>query len=332
MKRYIRHGKKHRKINFRYAIKKAKHERKLDLVKEAIKDKTGQKVWKIARALEPRINKKQKQWQTHSIEAKLQCENIATQFENISNEDIEPMTEREKREYEDTIKAAKDEASREDTDRTITLRELRRALNKANTRSAQGHDGISTKLLVQACNSRQCIENALLQALNHSLISEHEIPTLLKQAKIIPLPKPKPNEYRPNSLLTSLAKLTESIIDNRTRYATQHKLAQPQFGGRAGHNAAQALQRFIHAAGTAAHQKKHFGAISFDFRKAYDRVPIHRIIAKLKGMECPAYLILIITTGSESGSSKSSTATPHHHLKNRKTESPKVPASAYIYG
>ena len=142
------------------------------------------------------------------------------------------------------------------------MRELKRALKKANKKSARGHDGITTRLITDACQNDDVAETLRI-AINESIIEGHDFPEELKDAKIIPLPKAKKNEYRPiMSLLTSLSKLIEiSIIEHRTRNATCHLFAKNQFGGRPAHNSTQALNRFIHAAGMAAHSRQHFGAI-----------------------------------------------------------------------
>ena len=202
------------------------------------------------------------------------------------------MTIEENQELDKTI-AECERTTKEQPTPHVTERELQRALRKANKKSAKGHDGVTTLMIVDACNSPITF-SVLLDAINNSIIEDHAFPTDLKTAKVIPLPKDKPNEFRPISLLISLTKIIESIIEHRTRNATEKLFTKNQFGGRPAHNASQALNRFIHAAGMALNLKKHFGTISFDFSKAYDRVPKHRIIAKLKALKCPAYLILII--------------------------------------
>ena len=77
------------------------------------------------------------------------------------------------------------------------------------------------------------------------------------------------------------------------RYIVEKDLPKQQFGCRAGHSTAQALMRLTHYAGTAAGNNEQFGAIAYDFTKAYDRVPKHVLVRKMKTLNVPAYLINI---------------------------------------
>jgi hypothetical protein len=46
----------------------------------------------------------------------------------------------------------------------------------------------------------------------------------------------------------------------------------------------------MHYSGISAGTNHHFGAILYDFIKAYDRVPKHVIIQKMRALNTPAYL------------------------------------------
>ena len=54
------------------------------------------------------------------------------------------------------------------------------------------------------------------------------------------------------------------------------------------------LARLLHHYGLASLREDHFGMISFDFSKAYDRVPHTRLVTKLVELGVPRYLIAII--------------------------------------
>ena len=123
---------------------------------------------------------------------------------------------------------------------------------------------------------------------------EGRYPSELEKARIIPLPKPKPGEYRPISLLPNVSKPIEYMIQLRIREIIENKLPPHQFGCRPGHSTAQALMRLMHYAGAAAGNKQQFGAILYDFTKAYDRVPKHILISKMIRLKIPAYLIKIV--------------------------------------
>ena len=78
------------------------------------------------------------------------------------------------------------------------------------------------------------------------------------------------------------------------RELVEPKLPRQQFGCRPGHSTAQALMRLMHYSGITAGNGNQFGAILYDFTKAYDRVPKHVLIKKMIKLEIPAYLIKIV--------------------------------------
>ena len=84
------------------------------------------------------------------------------------------------------------------------------------------------------------------------------------------------------------------MIQNRIRSLTETKLPPHQFGCRPGHSTSQALMRLMHYAGIAAGNEAQFGAILYDFTKAYDRVPKHILIKKMAKLSVPSYLINIV--------------------------------------
>ena len=123
-------------------------------------------------------------------------------------------------------------------------------------------------------------QDMMLNAINSQVLSIETYPESLKAAKVIPLPKQKPGECRPISLLPSLSKVVEYMIQVRIREYIEPKLPCNQFGCRNGHSTAQALLRLMHYAGVSAGNNEQFGAILYDFVKAYDRVPKNIVIAK----------------------------------------------------
>ena len=92
----------------------------------------------------------------------------------------------------------------------------------------------------------------------------------------------------------SLSKIIEYMIQIRMREIVELKLPRQQFGCRPGHSTAQALMRLLHYAGITAGTNRQFGAILYDFTKAYDRVPKHILIDKMLDLDIPAYLVRIV--------------------------------------
>ena len=87
-------------------------------------------------------------------------------------------------------------------------------------------------------------------------------------------------------------KIVENIVQNRIREAVH--LNPIQQGCRPGQGTHTCLNRFLHAAGVAASEHQAFGAIAFDFSKAYDRAAHYTIIRKLHRSNTPYYLISFV--------------------------------------
>jgi ribonuclease HI len=168
--------------------------------------------------------------------------------------------------------------------------EMLRAIKQAKVKSTAGADGISNAL-IQRCASSTIIRKAMLDSFNLCL-SSASFPALLKQAKIRAIPKDNSGDYRPISLLSALGKIFEKMLEKRIR--EEMPLASNQFGCRPGHSTAQALARLVHASGLAAARGNSFGCISFDFSKAYDRVPCNLLLKKLDAANVSPYLILSV--------------------------------------
>jgi len=274
--------------SFRKAFRKAKREHQRDLVLDAAKDPTGSQGWSLLKRLAPATRgKKLKPWITHSVKAKAEANEVAKKFAAISNDPALNMNAEETREYESCLA---DLSSENLEIEPFSACELRRALKTAKTKTSPGNDGISYELL-KSCTSSTIILKAMVEAFNQCLLSQ-TFPNSLKHAKVRALPKDKPGDYRPISLLSTIGKIYEKMLEKRLR--EEFPLAKTQFGCRPGHSTSHALTRLLHASGTAAAAYQHFGCISFDFSKAYDRVPRNILIKKLKANNISPYLILAI--------------------------------------
>ena len=112
-------------------------------------------------------------------------------------------------------------------------------------------------------------------------------PTLLKQAKVIPLPKSKdttqPQNLRPISLLPILSKPLEKHIHKHmyTHLNEQDLLHQFQSGFRPNHSCHTALTRLIDSWLTSINKKQLIGAVFLDFKKAFDLVNHNILLKKL---------------------------------------------------
>ena len=206
------------------------------------------------------------------------AENIAENFQKIfGQQDVKP-TKAERKQLKLEINTIEQKMQNE-VGQEFTLRELKQAVTRANVKSARGPDGVSNRIIKLACEDEK-FEIIMLQAINNEIIHSGTYPPSLKTAKIIRLPKQKPGEYRPISLLPSLTKIVEYMVQIRLREIIEPKLPPNQFGCRPGHSTTQALLRLMHYSGVSAGNNLQFGAISYDFVKAYDRVPKHILIKK----------------------------------------------------
>jgi ribonuclease HI len=273
---------------FRTAFRKAKREHQRELVLEAAKDPTGSQGWSLLKRLAPDSRgRKKKVWITHSVKAKAEANEIARKFASICNDPSLTMNAEEVEEYHTLLTQLK---SGEINIEPFSECELRRALKNSKSKAAPGNDGISYDLL-KSCANNTTILKAMLEAYNHCLISQ-TFPEQLKHAKVRALPKDKPGDYRPISLLSTIGKIYDKMLEKRLR--EEFPLTKAQFGCRPGHSTSQALTRLLHASGTAAAADEHFGCISFDFSKAYDRVPRNLLVKKLRKSNISPYLILAI--------------------------------------
>ena len=257
-------------IEFTKQYMKAKTEKLRKLVKKACKDATGAKIWNLVKQISPQTNKRRKKIEKHTEEAKQEAENIAKKFENIYNAPDLELSAEEEHEHNALIAELWKERQKQPIER-ITMRELDRAVKKANSKSAGGVDGIPNSLIKHMCTN-PTNKHALLRAINNDIIDTGYFPQEMKIAKIRPLPKQKPGDYRPISLLPNMAKLIEGIIENRIRQQADKQIPDNQFGCRPAHSTTHALLRLLHNAGLAAAKEQQFAIIVYDFMKAFDRV------------------------------------------------------------
>ena len=275
------------KTEFKKLIRKSQNDKKEKDLTEAANDKTGKKGWQAFYAVRPDARKRRRKWKTHQILNQEESNQIAQEFASISNSVDQTASSEEIEQYKTILQHHRENNSCQ----PVTARELKSAIIKAKTKSAPGSDMISTKFL-KAAAENQLIFDCLLEAINDS-IQSGKFPDILKQAKVIPLPKPKKG-HRPISLLSTIGKTVERIVEKRLRRAVRDKFHPAQFGCRSSHSTSHAINRLLHRSGLAAAQSKQFGAIAFDFSKAYDRVIHHKLIIKLHEMQAPGYLILFV--------------------------------------
>ena len=137
--------------------------------------------------------------------------------------------------------------------------------------------------------------------LNSSFI-EARVPQSWKHANIIPIPKEKPvrdvnKHLRPISLTPIVSKLAEDyVVSMFVKPAVLKKIDPNQYGTVPNSSTTQALASMLHSWNSSTDGN---GAttrvVLFDFKKAFDLIDHHLLIAKLATYDIPQYIIMWIT-------------------------------------
>ena len=111
------------------------------------------------------------------------------------------------------------------------------------------------------------------------------VPTVLKQAKIVPLYKSGSKEeatnYRPISLLPVFSKLLEKTVYNQFSKYFEQFITPVQFGFRTKHSTVHCILNFLNNV-SANRSSKYHVSVFLDLKKAFDTVPHNVLIEKLK--------------------------------------------------
>ena len=174
----------------------------------------------------------------------------------------------------------------EEYNRPFSLDELRKSLDKAYD-TACGPDYIHYQLL------KHLPESALqvLLDLMNDIWETDDLPSILKLANVIPIPKPgkdhsEPSNYRPIALTNCVCKTMERMINARLVWFLESNglLSNIQCGFRQGRSTLDHLVRFETFIRNAFAKKQHAVSIFFDLEKAYDTTWKYGILKDLFDM------------------------------------------------
>ena len=174
--------------------------------------------------------------------------------------------------------------------------EIQNIIKSFLPKTSSGCDGISNKILK---NIIPGISYPLTMLINKSL-HEGVFPSLLKQAKVVPLfkdkEKDKPNNYRPISLLSSVSKVFEKVIYKRLyTFLEKNETLNPcQFGFRTKHSTIDAVTNLTKDILHGFEKKESTLAVFCDLSKAFDTLDHEILLYKLNkyGIRGPALRLL----------------------------------------
>lgn len=181
----------------------------------------------------------------------------------------------------------------------VDLLDIQRIVSKLKVKKAPGLDKISNVLL------KRLPVSALVQItriINASIDICH-FPSHFKIAKITPVLKSMKDpkcavNYRPISLLSSLGKIFERLINLRlTKFIHENEIVNPkQFGFREGHSTTHQIKRLLNIISDNKTQRKTTGMVLLDIEKAFDSVWHDGLIFKLHSAGIPIALIKLVAS------------------------------------
>ena len=117
---------------------------------------------------------------------------------------------------------------------------------------------------------------------------EGKIPSVWKEAVVIPIRKPgkdpgKPSSYRPIALTSDICELMERLVTERLTYELEEKglLTSCQSGFRKGRHTMDAVVRLENEIRKAQANKESVVVVFFDIEKAYDMMWKEGLLIKL---------------------------------------------------
>lgn len=173
--------------------------------------------------------------------------------------------------------------------------EVWRYTRKLKTRKAPGADNVAT-CLVKSLPQKALV---LLTKIFNGCLALAFYPPAWKSAKVIAIKKPGkdgsiPVSYRPISLLSTLGKLFEKIINARLLRATAPIIIDEQFGFRNAHSTVHQLARLAENVVQGLNQDESTGMFLLDIEKAFDTVWHEGLLYKLMKCNVPRSLVKII--------------------------------------
>ena len=169
----------------------------------------------------------------------------------------------------------------------VTLDSVKDIIRSLDVTKARGPDGISNWIL------KECIDELAgkLQVIIQCSLNEGKMPEDWKRADIVPIYKggnrEDPNNYRPVSLTSVVAKICERVIKGDwMKHLEDNKiLTDRQFGFREGRSCMTNLVSFYSRVIDIVQEREGWAdCIYLDLKKAFDKVPHKKLLWKLKNI------------------------------------------------
>ena len=170
------------------------------------------------------------------------------------------------------------------TDVLITTKKVRTAISRLKKGSAAGPDGIGPQLLQELGD----VLSSPLATIMRKSLEEGSVPMDWRAANVAPIfkkgAKSSPGNYRPVSLTSVCCRLMERIIKTEI---VQHLdrtglIRGTQHGFMRGRSCASNLLSFLEKVTAAIDNGEPVDVIFLDFAKAFDKVPVQRLLRKVK--------------------------------------------------
>jgi hypothetical protein len=177
-----------------------------------------------------------------------------------------------------------------------TPEEVIQTIKKLPNNKAPGEDEIPN-IIIKNFSRKAVVQ---LHYIINAIFKLQHFPSHWKNAIVIPIPKTgkkaEPGNFRPISLLNTLAKLTEKIIQIRlNRLDKKLKLTRDeQFGFRPGHDTSQQVARIVTDVTHNYNKNKVTVMALLDIQKAFDRVWVQGLTYKLIKLKLPPNFIKLI--------------------------------------
>lgn len=172
----------------------------------------------------------------------------------------------------------------------IRSREIRSALREASPNKAPGPDGIKTKAITMAWKVRPF--RKLLRSLLSFCLDVGYHPKCFRRGVAVILPKPRRDltlarSYRPITLLSTLGKVLEKIVQKRLTVLTETLLPAEQYGGRHGYSAVDAVGKLCHDIEYNMKRSKVTSILAIDIQGAFDNVHRDTLLNTMQEMNLP---------------------------------------------